>query len=234
MFQVHSHIRSTIDKFKPKIERNDLKRLAKEVTKKLVESDYKYKRVSDPSKMDKKYTQAAKKYAAEYLNKFHKKTIDRKREEYYAKKAAAAAKKSSAASPEATTTPPEPEMILDDEEEVQVSDDDMAEGDEQQNVSKRKRDSETPATPAESESGMKKLKVDLGAAPPPPPPPQSAPADDGSATPTDEAPRQELSPAETNGSDAKDFAQIAMNGHRSPVQLATPLTNGSNGHANGH
>jgi hypothetical protein len=129
--------------------------------------------------------------------------------------------------------------LEEDEEDVQVSDDGMPDVEEEQNVAKRKRDSETPATPAESEEGaLKKLKLEAPLAPPPPPPPPPPPQDDandGSATPTDEVPQQEPSPTETNGSDHKDFANVTMvNGHRSPMQLATPSTNGSGGHTGAH
>jgi histone-lysine N-methyltransferase SETD2 len=236
-YQLHSHIRPTIDKFKKKLPREDLKRLAKDITKKLVESDYKHKRVSNPAKMDRKYSHAAKQHTADYFNKAVKRNVEKRRREKEADKAAAK-KMERRTSIVASTTPPAADLKLDEQdenedEEIQVSDDEMADAGEEQNATKRKRGSETPATPPESDAATKKMKL---APPPPPPPPSSFPMnDDGSATPKDEAPRQERSPADTNESDHRDFTKLALpNGHRSPEQLATPLTNGSAGHISGH
>lgn len=209
--------------------------MSKDITKKLVESDYKHKRVSDPAKMDRKYSHAAKKYTAEFLNKAVKRNVEKRKKEREGQKMAVATKNGAISTAAGSTTPPSADLKFEeDEEEVQVSDDEMPDAEEEQNVAKRKRDSETPATPAESDAGTKKLKVE--APPPPPPPPaQVATNDDGSATPTDEAPQQEPSPTDTNESEHKDFAKMTMvNGHRSPMQLATPLTNGSSGHAGSH
>jgi hypothetical protein len=182
--------------------------------------------------MDRKYRQAAKKYAADFLNKAAKRHAEKRKKEKKERAAADVVKNTEPSSSAVrSTTPPNADLKEEeeDDDEVQVSDDDMLDAGEDQNGFKRKRDSETPASPVEHDSGLKKLKVD----PPPPPPPPTH--HDGSATPKDDAPQQEPSPTSTNESDRNDFAKSAMvDGHRSPVQLATPLTNGSAGHTNGH
>jgi len=189
--------------------------------------------------MERKYKNAARKHTAGHFNKAVFKMVEKKKRDHEARKKAAPTRKTTASTKQRSTTPPMAEFEpVEEYEEVQVSDDDMADAVDEQPATKRKRDSESPATPAESEGGTKKLKVALAAQPPPPPPPRNGfdDDDDGSATPRDELPQQEPSPAETNGSDHKDFARVSVvNGHQSPVQLATPLTNGStNGHGAGH
>jgi histone-lysine N-methyltransferase SETD2 len=235
---LYGHIKPTIDKFKSKLPRDDIKRLSKDITKKLVESDYKHNRVTDPYKMERTYAHAAKKHVAEYLNKAVKRhrEHEKKKKEREAQKRAAETRKDNIRAASGSTTPPlEDAKVEEDDEEVQVSDDEVPDAEEEQNLAKRKRDSETPATPAESEEGAsKKVKIETPP-PPPPPPPAYNDGDDRGATPTDEVPQQEPSPAETNGSDHKGFAKVTMvNGHRTPMQLATPSTNSSGGHAGGH
>ncbi|KIV99930.1 hypothetical protein, variant [Verruconis gallopava] len=218
---VLNHIRSTIDKFKPKLPRDEIKRLADEILKKLVESDYKNKRVTDPNKMDRKYAHAAKKHVAEFMNKAVKRNVEKKKRER-AEQKAAEAKRNGSSTNERSTTPPIADLKVEEEEEVQVSDDEMLDVEEEQSLAKRKRDSETPATPAESESSVsKKIKVEAPPPPPPPPPTQMA-VDEGSATPRSEIPQQEPSPVETNGSDQNFSTKSSMvNGHRSPAPLET-------------
>jgi len=209
-----------------------------QITKALVEKDYKHNRVTNPTKMDKKYAHGAKKAVADFMNKAVKKhrEHEKKKRDRDAQKKAAAEKVNGSLAKVGSTTPPTKDVVEDDED-IQVSDDEMPDAEEDQAAIKRKRESATPATPIDFEEGIsKKQKMDTPPPPPrPPPPPAQDDTIDGSATPTDEVPIQEPSPADTNGSAHKDFAEdVKINGHRSPMQLATPSTNGSGAHANGH
>src|SRR3954447_10996419 len=58
-----------MNKYKAKIPREDLKRFAKELAKKLVESDFKGGRVEDPTKISDKHQQKVKKYCKEFFEK---------------------------------------------------------------------------------------------------------------------------------------------------------------------
>ncbi|KAI5305264.1 hypothetical protein KEM56_004874, partial [Ascosphaera pollenicola] len=63
------HVKHVVDKFKHKLPKEELKRLAKELSKKLVNSDYKAKRVEDPTKISEKQAQKVKKYCKEFFDK---------------------------------------------------------------------------------------------------------------------------------------------------------------------
>ncbi|KAI9817279.1 MAG: histone methyltransferase set2 [Thelocarpon impressellum] len=63
------HVRHVIDKFKSKLPKDDLKRLGKEVAQKLVNSDFKNKRVEDPTVISVKQEKVIKQYVAEFLGK---------------------------------------------------------------------------------------------------------------------------------------------------------------------
>ncbi|KAI5287812.1 histone methyltransferase set2 [Ascosphaera aggregata] len=66
---LYPHIKYVVDKFKHKLPKEELKRLAKELSKKLVSSDYKYKRVEDPTKISDKQVLKVKKYCKEFFDK---------------------------------------------------------------------------------------------------------------------------------------------------------------------
>ncbi|KAL8863411.1 MAG: hypothetical protein Q9178_000092 [Gyalolechia marmorata] len=62
-------IKSVMDKYKQKLPKDDLKRFAKQVAKKLVESDYKHGRVEDPTKITSSQERHVKKHVAEFFEK---------------------------------------------------------------------------------------------------------------------------------------------------------------------
>lgn len=226
----------------------------------MVESDYKNHRVSDPTKISSKQVKAIKKYVVEFFNKVVKK---RREHEKQKKEKAEAAKK--AAEKVGSRTPPVLAMgspaagKVEDEEDVQLSEDDGNASEEEVDSGKRKRGSETPATPLDGEeSAAKKIKMDT---PPPPPPPPPPPAEDeaeedeegglgDSATPTQDVSslnadswatnsgvKQEPSPSDTNEGASMEYTlegseTVGANGHTngSPMQLATPSTNGTYEH----
>jgi hypothetical protein len=223
----------------------------------MVESDYKNNRVSDPTKISSKQVKAVKKYVVDFFNKAVKKRRERDHEKR--KKMRAEADKKAAEKAGSTTPPKLPIQSVEtekveDEEDVQLSDDEMDAGaasDDENDKGKRKRQSETPATPldGEEESTAKKLKLETPPPPPPPPPPPAEDEDEDmgeSATPKHDLPlmgesgdwekeedvKQEASPADTTGGASKDYPEelAQTNGHHSPVQLATPSTNGTYEH----
>ncbi|KAI9677517.1 MAG: histone methyltransferase set2 [Caeruleum heppii] len=63
------HIKYVMDKFKSKLPKDDLKRFAKEVSKKLVNSDFKHNRVEDPTRISSRQEKQVKKYVKEYFDK---------------------------------------------------------------------------------------------------------------------------------------------------------------------
>lgn len=72
-----------MQKFSSQLPKEDLKKFAKEVGKKLVASDFKNNRVEDPTKISEKQEKKVKKYVRDYFEKAveKKKAIDKKRRE---------------------------------------------------------------------------------------------------------------------------------------------------------
>ncbi|KAK1975545.1 SET domain-containing protein [Colletotrichum cereale] len=64
------HVKYVIDKYRHKLPKDDLKRLGKDVCKKLVSSDYKGRRVQDPTTpLDQKQARKVKTYVKDFLDK---------------------------------------------------------------------------------------------------------------------------------------------------------------------
>lgn len=201
----------------------------------MVESDYKNKRVSDPRKMGEKQIKAAKKYVLDYMNKaVHKKREhDKKkiaREEEKARDEAA--KKPNGTTP---VIPAAGSPVGDNDEEedmdIEMSDDEEADNTASDIALKRKRDGETPATPLDDDDATaganKRLKTEEEATPPPPPPPPPPPAEDEYPMDESATPTQEPSPVDSEARGYEEVKTVNGNGMKSPVQLATPSTNGS-------
>ncbi|KUL88110.1 hypothetical protein ZTR_04036 [Talaromyces verruculosus] len=66
---IHPYVKYVVDKFKKKLPKEDLKRYAKEVATKLVDSDFKHGRVEDILQISEKQQQKIKKYCKEYFEK---------------------------------------------------------------------------------------------------------------------------------------------------------------------
>ncbi|RAL05616.1 SET and WW domain protein [Aspergillus ibericus CBS 121593] len=66
---LYPHVKYVVDKFKHKLPKDDLKRYAKDVAKKLVNSDFKNNRVGDPTKIDDKQQKKVKKFCKEFFDK---------------------------------------------------------------------------------------------------------------------------------------------------------------------
>ncbi|KAL8975539.1 MAG: hypothetical protein Q9197_000216 [Variospora fuerteventurae] len=62
-------VKSVVDTYKHKLPKDDLKRFAKQVAKKLVDSDYKHHRVEDPTKISPSQERHVKKHVKEFFDK---------------------------------------------------------------------------------------------------------------------------------------------------------------------
>lgn len=188
-----------MQKFSSQLPKDDLKKFAKEVGKKLVASDFKNKRVDDPTKISPKQEKKVKQYVKEYFEKAvaKKRAIDKKKREREKAKEAAASQ-SNGSLPTGTKSVQNGEkpdvsgenvaLPVNVDSDVEMSDD------EDMNASlvpsapptpldspdlKRKRDPEEADTPG-TDSDIKRLKEDgdspvsFSATPPPPPPPPPA------------------------------------------------------------
>ncbi|KFY64717.1 hypothetical protein V496_03080 [Pseudogymnoascus sp. VKM F-4515 (FW-2607)] len=198
------HIKYVMDKYRKKLPKDDLKRFAKEIGKILTASDFKHKRVEDPTKITEYHEKKVKKSVRDYFEKAVAKRVayEKKKAE---KKAAEALKNGQTPAsvvsndidtPATADTSTPLEADADAEDKAAISDVDMSDdelhgqsvpatpvGDSSgDDTLKRKRDEESQQTPAESDDAFaKRFKADgtptdasFGPPPPPPPPPADA------------------------------------------------------------
>jgi len=195
-----------MNKYKHKIPRDDLKRFAKEIAKKLVASDFKAGRVKDPTKIDERQQKKVKEFCKQFFEKAahkHKKH----EEEKAARRAKKAAGRASAvsASPGPSPTPENASPDVDikkeevDDEDVRMSDEEGAHStptlttpatpSERNGALKRKRldesDHDVKDEDDPTRSPLKKLSMET---PPPPPPPPAPPIE----TPPASTPREDV------------------------------------------
>lgn len=194
-FQLFPHISHVMNKYKHKIPKDDLKRFAKEIAKKLVASDFKAGRVKDPRKIDERQQKKVKDFCKQFFEKAyqkHKKHELEKGSRRPKDKQGEALNGSVGASPTISPAP-----LGTDADDVKLSDDEADEADDNAQPSsaqspsdhngtlKRKRlpeagldnsgdstmhdDRELTASPA------KRLNVSMEVDTPPPPPPPPAP-----------------------------------------------------------
>lgn len=190
-----------MNKFKHKLPRDELKKFAKELGKKLVESDFKHKRVGDPTKVNEKTERGVKKYAKDYFDKCV--VRHREHEKKKADRRASKEAKAKVNGDSGSYTPPgepmaateEADTIEDDDEDIklELNEDimDDVNDDEEDNTPtdlKRKRESVAlhddvlvkGEDDGDSPSSPKKLRSeDPQQAPPPPPPPPPPPVPEG-------------------------------------------------------
>ncbi|KAH8169669.1 SRI (Set2 rpb1 interacting) domain-containing protein [Sarocladium implicatum] len=179
---VFPHVKHVLDKFRHKLPREDLKRLGKEVAKKLVASDYKNNRVNDPGEaLTSKQSKKIRSYVHDFLQRAVQKYEARQKDKTAGNQPTQSSGTPSGLvtdvtkSPTESTTPKDEPMrqdapVLSDGEDV------LSPGSADR---KRKRDGDQPesavATPSDGGPEVKRLKEDeagaLGAATPPPPPP---------------------------------------------------------------
>lgn len=152
-----------VDKFKHKLPKDDLKRYAKDVAKKLVSSDFKNKRVRDPTKIDDKQQKKVKKFCKEFFDKAvakHQAHQQRK-----AEKLKEGGVENNPASPAIDQSDGEEETA-----DVKMSDDEERSG-----GVKRKRDDLDGNTPDDTPASS--IKRQRSTTPPQAPPPAMSPSD---------------------------------------------------------
>jgi histone-lysine N-methyltransferase SETD2 len=67
--QLFPHVKHVVDKFHNKLPKEELKKFAREVNKKLVSSDYKNNRVEDPTSIPPKQAKKVRKYAHDFFDR---------------------------------------------------------------------------------------------------------------------------------------------------------------------
>ena len=175
-----------MNKYKHKIPKDDLKRFAKEISKKLTTSDFKAGRVNNPSKLDEKQQKKVKEYCKQFFDRAAHK--HKRQEEDRTSK-----KKSNGTlavhSPALEDSP----GIKAEDEDIQMSDHEITPEvetpSERSTAVKRKHEEISPGITEEddlSKSPLKKLAMDTP--PPPPPPPPAPPAE----TPPASTPREDM------------------------------------------
>lgn len=193
---VYPPVKHVLDKFRHKLPKEELKRLGKDVARKLVASDYKNNRVSDPAApLTEKQERNIKKYVKDFLDR-----AVSKYEAHHRKRTSETAQRS-AGSEQATTNgksasgADKPGESPDSSQEREATAEDIVLSDMEEESPdgaadrKRKRDAEVIVASVDSPLDgpeMKRLKEDDpdGATPPPPPPP---PPENPGAARTEEA-----------------------------------------------
>lgn len=180
---IQPHVMHVVNKFKHKMEKDDLKRLAKEASKKIVNTDFKSKRVDNPSKISEKHAKSVKKYAQQTFDRAIKKKADHEKIKVE-KSAKGDESRTSVGSPPATGASPtkdEDEPILSDDDGPDEPEATLAETDDSSAAFKRPRE-EDLLEGVTDEAALKRLRIEIESAaqppPPPPPPPTEPPLDD--------------------------------------------------------
>lgn len=168
-----------MDKFRHKLPKEELKRFAKDVSKKLVSSDYKNNRVADPTTISEKQEKKIRKYVKDFLDRAVQKyqEHEKRRAERAAGPSHGKMKESSNEAIASVETPGTIEPAGDEPAALSDGEDDATGSPER----KRKRDEDdlldASLTPDETPS-MKRLKdeetTEEPSPPPPPPPPEEA------------------------------------------------------------
>ncbi|OJD12305.1 histone-lysine N-methyltransferase, H3 lysine-36 specific [Emergomyces pasteurianus Ep9510] len=181
------HVKYVMDKFKHKLPKEDLKRYAKEVGKKLVNSDFKNNRVDDPTKVSDKQIKQIKKYCKEYFDKavVKHRAYEKKKAEKKARDAANPAEGGRNEEGEKTGLSQslqgqdvKGEDESDANEDIKMSDDEMDKMEHkksspmsiEENNLKRKRNTDGSLDLDVDTRGLSPCKKTKSATPPPPPP----------------------------------------------------------------
>lgn len=256
--QLFPHIQYVMNKYKTKLPRDDLKRFAKEVSKspmgvikdgtntgsaqiskKLVNSDFKNDRVGDPRQISSRQEKQVKKYVKEYFDKavVKKRAHDQKKAE----------RQDTTAHPSALHQPEGPGEVKKEHE----SDEELDIGLSEDEGGRAKQDSGTPITPLDQPFNGDGLKRKRGSpdvpgsdktedepatpskrlrseTPPPPPPPPPPPTDGGLvnlATPSDELMMDDIREGDqsnlANPSDRKANHDVMNDAPRAEVSPAS-------------
>ncbi|USP80453.1 uncharacterized protein yc1106_07727 [Curvularia clavata] len=216
------HVMAVTSSYRKKLDKEDVKRLSKEVAKKLVRGDYKSGRVKDPTaKISSNHEKTVRKYVKEFMDK-----AVRKRDERQKMKAS----QSGTASDTKNGTPATPQDAVKEEGSESTSDivatmaDDPALSDSASELKRKREEEGRFGSPKRTRTGSEVLQPTPP--PPPPPPPASTENENPGLTPMDNA----LAPSSTEVVDRGpigDKTAFQIDSHGSPMQLATPPTNGS-------
>ncbi|KAK0621509.1 methyltransferase-like protein [Bombardia bombarda] len=188
------HVKYVMDKFHRKLPKEELKKHARDVNKKLVASDYKHNRVDDPTRISSKQEKKVKKYVKEFFDRalvkfreLEQKKAERtttqdttttaeKQQQQKQQQPPTEAGQAAAAAETPAAAAEDDDVVLSDVED----DSTLSTGSER----KRKREGELESageTPSETPS-LKRVKedevVDIPSPPPPPPPPNDTPLTD--------------------------------------------------------
>lgn len=165
-----------MDKFHRKLPKEELKKFAKEVSKKLVSSDYKNNRVVDPTSISEKQERKVKTYVKDFLDR-----AVQKYQEHEKKKTERASRDNSKAQHRPTVNGHdaaiEPSGNGENGDIAMTDDEEIGETPNSVDLKRKRNDepSETPdLTPSETPF-LKRLKEDESDAPSPPPPPPPPP-----------------------------------------------------------
>lgn len=192
-----------MNKYKHKIPRDDLKRFAKEIAKKLVASDFKGGRVKDPTKIDEKQQRKVKEFCKQFFDK-----AAHKHKKHEEEREARKSKKDGVSKDTPDGSPAVKAEFADEDEDIKMSDNELEDkvsptpeiGTPSETSQSLKRKRESPNIKEEGidapRSPLKKLHVDtedVKASPPAPPPPPPPPATDSpmDMTPNGSTPGQE-------------------------------------------
>lgn len=182
--QLFPHIKHVMQKFTKQLPKDDLKKFAKEVGKKLVASDFKNNRVEDPMKISEKQEKKVKKYVREYFEKAveKKKVLERRKREKEQAVASSTSNDNGNGNGDGVNgevdemdltpnspSPPSPEP--DTQSQSATPSPDLSR--------KRPRDVDPDTPSSESNKRIKEESEDVDATPPPPPPPPPADPESG-------------------------------------------------------
>ncbi|KAF2271723.1 uncharacterized protein EI97DRAFT_260417 [Westerdykella ornata] len=233
---LHPHVMSVVAHYRKKLDKEDLKRLSKDVAQKLVRGDYKHGKVKDPTaKLDHKHEKTVKKFVKDYMDKaVEKKAIrDKERAARHQKKSQGKPEDKSSGPSDTPKTPVTKESPDADQDVPDVSYDDVTKspnaspgGSPSSDLKRKREDDDDVGSP-------KKSRTDDDSAPPPPPPPPPA-SDMPMDVDHDESTSFEHLPQAPDLGAAASLEDLGLEGVKSegttsPIQLATPptTTNGS-------
>ncbi|RYP18374.1 hypothetical protein DL765_003986 [Monosporascus sp. GIB2] len=186
------HVKYVMDKYRDRLPKDDLKKFAKDINKKLVASDYKNNRVEDPTTISEKQERKVKKYVKDFFER----AVEKYKEHKQQKTARQAAKPGSNALPRpngAAPGIPTENTTAKLDEDITMTDDEGTGSTPGSSDRKRKREDDIVDSPALTPSEtplVKRVKEQDGDAPSPPPPPPPPP--EGEATPSVELSEQEV------------------------------------------
>jgi [histone H3]-lysine36 N-trimethyltransferase len=184
-----------MDKFRHKLPKDDLKKFAKEIAKKLVASDYKHNRVEDPTRITPNQEKKVKKHVKEFFDKAVAKKAEHDRKKAEKQKKAEAGIYST----KDIVVNGAPDTGLDSETQVKVEESDDMDMSDEENEQVIPSGPVTPILDTPSDEGLKRKREDLAesfdstpsetpskrfkdedveAVPSPPPPPPPPPAED--------------------------------------------------------